>query len=390
MSRQNLLVILFFIFSYSIFSQELFRGGKIKEKDYLEIIDFELVNNKIIVPALINGKTYNFLLDTGAPNVISERLFEELKTEIITKIPIKDANKQKDTMRVTSLPNLGLGNLTYENSVALITDMHNHEFLQCFNIDGFIGSNLFVNTVVKISLTEKKLYITNAVKKLKPSSKGIKLKLIGRQFSPYITVHIKGNNNKKVTEDVLIDTGMEGLYDISNRAFNVFSEANIFSKIMPSEGTGGVGMFGSAEKGVQYQITIPKFAVGKAVFNEISSYTMNDTDSRIGLDLLKYGDIIIDFKKEKFYFENTSEIQLKEPSKVNYTWKDGSFIIDFVWDEQLKNQIQHGDKVLRIDHLNVKDMELCELLGLKQYTKSKNTYEIEVLNNKGESIIIKI
>src|SRR5690606_9912162 len=126
---------------------------------------------------------------------------------------------------------------------------------------GFIGSNLFVNTVVKISLTEKKLYITNAVKKLKPSSKGIKLKLIGRQFSPYITVHIKGNNNKKVTEDVLIDTGMEGLYDISNRAFNVFSEANIFSKIMPSEGTGGVGMFGSAEKGVQYQITIPKFAV---------------------------------------------------------------------------------------------------------------------------------
>ncbi|MFA7444811.1 MAG: retropepsin-like aspartic protease [Flavobacteriaceae bacterium] len=388
MTRQSRLIILFFIFSYSIFSQELFRGGEIKEKNYLEIIDFELVNNKIIVPAQINGKTYNFLLDTGAPNAISERLFEELKTEIITKIPIKDANERIDTMRVTSLPNLGLGNFTFENSVALVTDMHNHEFLQCFDIDGFIGSNLFVNTVVKISLTEKKLYITDAVKKLKPSSKGIKLQLIGHQFSPYVKVNIKGKNNQKGTEAVLIDTGMDGLYDISNRAFNIFKEGNFFSKILPSEGTGGIGMFGSAEKGVQYQITIPEFSIGKAVFIEISSYTMNDRNSRIGLDLLQYGDIILDFKKEKFYFENTSEIQLKQPSKVDYTLKDGSLVIDFVWDEQLKNQIQHGDKVLRIDNLNVKDMELCELLGLKQYIKSKNTYEIEVLNNDNQLVTI--
>lgn len=384
------IVLLFLCISSAVFSQNLFREGEIAEKKYLEIIDFEIVKGKIIVPVVIKGETYRFLLDTGAPNIISERLFEELNTEIIQKTLISDANKRVDTMTVVGLPKLELGRLSFENTTALVSDLHGHQLLQCHNIDGFIGSNLFKNTVIKISLQEKKLYITDKVKNLQPKTKGIKLQLIGGQAAPYVKIIMEGNNKEKATEVVLVDTGMEGLYDISNRAFGIFKNVAVFSNEIQGEGTGGIGIFGSAEKEVQHQITIPKFGIGKAVFLGLSAHTMNDNNSRVGLDLLKYGDIILDFKKKKFYFENTSEIQLNPSQKISYTYREQNFIVDFVWDEQLKGQIQHGDKVTRIDNLNVKDMDICEMLTLKEYVKSKNTYEIEVLNSNNELITIKL
>src|SRR5690606_18962667 len=195
----RILLFLVLSVSFKISAQDFFRAGELKEKKYLEIVDFEIVKGKIIVPVVIKGETYRFLLDTGAPNIISERLYKKSGSELLTQTPIKDANNNIDTMKVVRLSELNLGNLTFENSTSLVSDLENHDLLKCYEIDGFIGSNLFKNTVVKISLKEKKLYITDNVKNLKPLTKGIKLQLVGGQASPYIKANIKGENNKKAT-----------------------------------------------------------------------------------------------------------------------------------------------------------------------------------------------
>lgn len=384
----RILLFLVLSVSFKISAQDFFRAGELKEKKYLEIVDFEIVKGKIIVPVVIKGETYRFLLDTGAPNIISERLYKKSGSELLTQTPIKDANNNIDTMKVVRLSELNLGNLTFENSTSLVSDLENHDLLKCFEIDGFIGSNLFKNTVVKISLKEKKLYITDNVKNLKPLTKGIKLQLVGGQASPYIKANIKGENNKKATEAVLIDTGMDGLYDISDRVFKIFDAENIFSNRRSALGSGSIGIFGKAEIETRHQITIAEFGIDKSVFKDLSATTTDDNNSRIGLNLLKYGDITIDFKKQKFYFENTSEIQLKAPEKISYILEDSKLIIDFVWDETLKDKIQHGNQVIRIDNLDIKNMEICELLTIKEYTRNKISYELEVLNNENEIVII--
>jgi len=384
----RILLFLVLSVSFKISAQDFFRAGELKEKKYLEIVDFEIVKGKIIVPVVIKGETYRFLLDTGAPNIISERLYKKSGSELLTQTPIKDANNNIDTMKVVRLSELNLGNLTFENSTSLVSDLENHDLLKCYEIDGFIGSNLFKNTVVKISLKEKKLYITDNVKNLKPLTKGIKLQLVGGQASPYIKANIKGENNKKATEAVLIDTGMDGLYDISDRVFKIFDAENIFSNRRSALGSGSIGIFGKAEIETRHQITIAEFGIDKSVFKDLSATTTDDNNSRIGLNLLKYGDITIDFKKQKFYFENTSEIQLKAPEKISYILEDSKLIIDFVWDETLKDKIQHGNQVIRIDNLDIKNMEICELLTIKEYTRNKISYELEVLNNENEIVII--
>src|SRR5690606_33280863 len=195
-------------------------------------------------------------------------------------------------------------------------------------------------------------------------------------------------NNKKATEAVLIDTGMDGLYDISDRVFKIFDAENIFSNRRSALGSGSIGIFGKAEIETRHQITIAEFGIDKSVFKDLSATTTDDNNSRIGLNLLKYGDITIDFKKQKFYFENTSEIQLKAPEKISYILEDSKLIIDFVWDETLKDKIQHGNQVIRIDNLDIKNMEICELLTIKEYTRNKISYELEVLNNENEIVII--
>ena len=385
------ILFLWFLFvSSAIYAQDsIEENGKVNQKNYLETIDFEVINNKIIVPTSINGKTYHFMLDTGAPNLISEQLQKELNINVIQEIPVSDANNIKQTMKLVELPEISLGNLTIENTLSLSYDFHKNPFFQCLNIDGIIGSNLFKDKAVKISLKEKKLYVTDKVKKLNPKTKRVKLQLIGWQLSPYIKIELEGNKTRGI-EPILIDTGMDGFYDISNRNFSQLKDYDTYSQQISSIGIGGFSLFEHTEKQEQHLVTIPKLTVGKAAFLNVSAETMNDNNSRIGLDLLKYGDIIIDFKKKKFYFENTSEIALKNAPKFGLNLKDNTWIIDFVWDEELQKQIQHGDELVRIDDILVKDMDLCEILTVKQYIKNNSSYEIEVINSENKSVTIQI
>lgn len=80
---------LFVILVLSFFANSIFAQGinlnqiSIKQKRYLQKISYQNMDGKLIVPVSINGKTYNFLFDTGAPLTISDKLFKELNLPII-------------------------------------------------------------------------------------------------------------------------------------------------------------------------------------------------------------------------------------------------------------------------------------------------------------------
>ncbi|PKP15907.1 MAG: hypothetical protein CVU07_08600, partial [Bacteroidetes bacterium HGW-Bacteroidetes-23] len=189
MIRLNISILFLFVSSL-IFSQKLaFDQGKINQKNYYEEISFELVNDKIMLPVVINNKTFTFLLDTGAPNLISKRVLEEINVQNIKKINVSDANNQSDKMEMVAIESIKLGNLSFENNVTLVSDLDNHFILKCFKMDGFIGSNLLRNSVIKISLKDKKIIITDNIKNLQTKSKPSKLKLFGEQKSPYVKIN---------------------------------------------------------------------------------------------------------------------------------------------------------------------------------------------------------
>lgn len=392
MIRLNISILFLFVSSL-LFSQKLaFDQGKINQKNYYEEISFELVNDKIILPVVINNKTFKFLLDTGAPNVISKTVLAEINVQNSRKINVSDANNQSDKMEMVAIESMKLGNLTFDNTTALVSDLDNHFILKCFKMDGFIGSNLLRNSVIKISLKDKKIIITDDVKNLKTKAKPSKLILFGEQKSPYVKIKFLDKKKHIVSEEVLIDTGMDGFYEMSNRAFNIFSTENVFEELSRSTGSSSIGLFGTAPLKEQILFKATFLKLNGTTFENLISNTTDDNNSRIGLDLLKHGDIIIDFKKKKFYFEAIENIVLdKKPPIYSATIIDNKYSIGFVWDESFRDKLSYGDEIIRVDSFVLDQMDFCDIVKIKNFRKDNQSYELEVKSKDNSNTqIVKI
>ena len=158
MKRSSTLLILVF-FASSIFAQNInFNQGSIKQKNYLQKIPYENVNGLIVVPVDINGKTYNFVIDTGASLAISDKLYKELNLQIINQVDITDASGRKKEMKLISLPELHLQGITFINTLGVVHHEESSDFfnfLECLGIDGIIGSNMLRNSIVQFDEQSK-------------------------------------------------------------------------------------------------------------------------------------------------------------------------------------------------------------------------------------------
>jgi len=382
----NKIYVLFIAFSSFSFAQNIdLNKGNTKEESYYTEIQFEYVNGKIIMPILINEKTYRFLLDTGAPNLITKKLAETLKQKSLQEIKVSDANDNKSSMNFVELPNITIGNVVFENSVALSSNDDGNLVFDCFNLDGFIGSNLLRNSILQIDTRNKTLIITNDEKKLKLNKKNsIELSLIGNQSSPYIWIKLKGKNSGK--EQVLLDTGMKGFYDISNRNYSLLKNENIFKIISTGIGSKEIGLFGNSKDSEQLKIFLPEMKISNSSFLNISTITTNDKNSRIGIELFENGIATLDFKNKKFYFDqygiNTdlNEKQLGfSPTILNQ-----KLSIGIVWDEKLKDKIFSGDEIIEINGKNYENYLLCDLINKKSIFKEIEIVNIKIRNKSGE------
>lgn len=382
--KHKLVFILLFINSL-IFGQINFNQGSINLKEYYEVIPFQTEIGKIILPVTINNKTYRFLLDTGAPNLFSPELLKELNVTEGDSINVNDANNQDQKMKFAVVPQLKIGNLSFENQAGLIYNFEEHNLLSCYKIDGFIGSNLLRNSIIKINGANKTIIITNKIKSLNINKKPIKMKLVGNQKSPYVELNFVGKNKEKASDMVLVDTGMDGLYDMSKRAYTIFEKSKIFEALHSATGIGDSGLFGTGNSNEQKLLEIENANLNQQIINNIMVTTTTDDNSRIGLDFLKYGDITLDFLNKKFYFESTKTIDVKEKTpKFNVSIQNNKVVVGLVWDDRLKTLMYTGDEFISVDQIDITNISLCDFLKLKKEWKNKDRYILKIKNKEGQ------
>jgi predicted aspartyl protease len=382
--KLKLILSLLFVNSL-IFGQINFNQGKINDKEYYEVIPYETEIGKIILPVTINNKTYRFLLDTGAPNLFSTELLKELNITEGASINVNDANNQDKKMKFAVVPQLKIGNLVFENQAGLIYNFEEHNLLSCYKIDGFIGSNLLRNSIIKINGANKTIIITNKIKSLNIDKKPVKMKLVGNQKSPYVELKFVGKNNEKASDMVLVDTGMDGLYDMSKRAYTIFENSKIFEALYTATGIGDSGLFGAGDSSEQKLLEIENANLNQQIINNIMVSTTLDDNSRIGLDFLKYGDITLDFLNKKFYFESPKTIDVKEKTPKFFTSvQNDKVVIGIVWDEKLKLLMNTGDEVISADQIDITNISLCDFLRLKKEWKNKESYILKLKNKEGQ------
>src|SRR5699024_2843274 len=114
----------------------------------------------------------------------------------------------------------------------------------------------------------------------------------------------------------------------------------------------GVNMVGIS--GVGQPVEIDKVAIGEMTFldkkfTNVGSITINMGMSIIGIDMLRYGKIVIDYMRERFYFFPYGE-EIVDAGGAPKTWNvgilpvKGHFEVTTVWDN-LKDQLEFGDRV---------------------------------------------
>lgn len=382
--KHKLVFILLFINSL-IFGQINFNQGTLNLKEYYEVIPYQIEIGKIILPVTINDKTYRFLLDTGAPNLFSPELLKELNITEGDSINVSDSNNQGQKMKFAVVPQLKIGNLIFENQAGLIYNFEEHNLLSCYKIDGFIGCNLLRNSIIKINGTNKTIIITNKIKSLHINKKPIKMKLVGNQKSPYVELKFVGKNKEKASDMVLVDTGMDGLYDMSKRAYTIFEKSKIFEALYSATGIGDSGLFGAGNINEQKLLEIENANLNQQIINNLMVTTTTDDNSRIGLDFLKYGDITLDFLNKKFYFESTKTIDVKEKTpKFNASIQNNKVVVGLVWDERLKTLMYIGDEFISVDQIDITNISLCDFLKLKKEWKNKDRYILKIKNKEGQ------
>ena len=373
-------IIIHFCFGQTEFT---FNQGGTKQINYFLVISYENIKGKIIVGSVINGKTYRFILDTGAPMTISSNLYDELKPTIINRLPITDQSGKKDSLFVVSLKEITIGDITFTDIPTLV--LNQTLLLDCFHADGFIGSNLLRNSIVQFNDASKTVTVTNDGNKLTLNRKqSSALFLTKNQSSPFIWIKLKGK--KSAREQLLFDSGMDGLYALSLSHYAAFEKYNILEILGKANGSYTIGAHGPANNAIQYKLRLSSMEINSSKLNNITIRTTENNDSRIGSKLLENGIVTIDYKNRKFYFEPffSKEINLLEKDfPVELIYRNNQVQVGIVWDTTLADKIKAGDQIVAIDEISYENIDICNLVT-KESAKNKEKITLTTKNQAGE------
>ena len=379
---RRLLFILFVATAFSSQAQgiNLSKLGEVP-RNYYEEIAFDFISEKIIIPIEIEGETYRFILDTGAPNLISNRLFQKLGRQAARRINVSDANGQSSKMNVALLKEVKLGEATFKDIPALVNLDDENIVFRCFEIDGLLGSNMLSTSVVQFNLPEKKVIITDQRKKLDlEGAVKSKLELVGKQKSPYVWIELQGE--KTGQERLLLDTGAADLYDLGKDHYRIFRKEPIFKEYGISSGTSSIGLFGAGQQSEHFRLYLPTLKFGGVSFKDVVLETSDDDNSRLGATILNHGILTLDYKKKRFYYEAIEkEVLMDSRVRGVSLSSDGQRLtIGHVWEKALQDRLHFGDIILEI---NGEGYDVCDIIRNRLQFREVEKMRIKVQPAQG-------
>jgi len=135
--------------------------GRLKQSEFNEKIAFNFETGVPIIEVSIAGKSYHFLLDTGAPTAISPTLAQTLNLSPATSSKSSDSQGYKKKETVVVIPEIKIGKLVFENTGALVIDMRSVFQMKCLNVDGIIGANQMANAIWQLDYANKLISISD-------------------------------------------------------------------------------------------------------------------------------------------------------------------------------------------------------------------------------------
>lgn len=323
---------------------------QLSRRDFVDTIAIEYRDHQVLVPVEMNGKTYRFLLDTGAGHAVvyDDLLFEGCQP--VGTIASRDAIGNNDTVQLVALPPLTLGSLTLTGCQATVQ----HRAVQRRGIDGIFGFDIVCKGLyMKIDVQNSCLILTDR-KEIFAKEKGHTVKYKLDYHVPYFTV----KPFKGYAERVLFDTGSRHLYSMNKQSFDKGETACMAQNPLQIEGraTGrhAIGLQGTEPLGEVVFLCLDSLCLGKYSFGDLHTITTQG-GSHLGARLLEYGAVTFNPHKKRMIFQpfkNENRVMVvNEQLQKAIVNENGRPVVGLVWEksEPYKAGLREGDIILKAD-----------------------------------------
>ncbi len=371
------LITLFFLFSTACTNfTRIYKSGSVDAKNFYSEFDYTTKLDLIFIPVEIRGKTYNFLFDTGAPNVISKALHEKLQIKTSGAGKVGDSQGNKNKLEVLKLDSMKIGGIYFFDTGAIVADLKQATEIACLEIDGIVGANLMKLAYWKIDSRNKKMTISSEKDTLLYHlADGHPLPFKTKKtYTPIVNLTI----NDSLIENITYDTGSAG-YITFGKDMKI-KTSNLLAEYI---GYGNTGLYGANRDTIRFgKITVKQGGVSQV---GVGSYSVSTGKKLVGMEYINQFVQILDWeKKEITLYKDDLRKQTFNNFPIIPRWINNQLVIGTLSSDSTIESlgIGVGDSIRAINGLDFQGSDVsayCNLLFLHDTIKA-DTLSLEMIN----------
>ncbi|NME71875.1 retropepsin-like aspartic protease [Flammeovirga aprica] len=378
---KKLFLIIFLILSLSscklIKFKRLMKNGDLIASSDKITIPFEKRMGLIVIQVEINGKKYDFIVDTGATNVISPDMAKELQLKKKGKVSVTDSQSNKQTAYFFEIPELFIQNFSFQNTTCIALDIYDEKLnFNCLGVDGIIGANLMKEGIWQIDYQKKEItiYKNNTLVDLNGyDSINFKSNI---QFHPTLTIDIHGATSK-----LKVDTGSNGCLRLSNRYKNIIFEKDSLELVNSQYGSITSGIFGKGKNETKEFYQADSVLLGNYLCQDFIIGFQDEGSHLLGNQFFANFNLIIDWQKSMLYINKVDQIVLHSDKRfpVSIDRKEDlkTYYIRSIYTkhQEQNDMIAVGDTVISINNVLTSDFtqdNYCEFIQALENSEQLN------------------
>lgn len=348
-------------------------------------LPFDYINNRILLPAIINNeKEGQLIFDTYANVIINDsvavKYFNDKFVAIKNYVP-KRGIKSAYPFTLFQYNRVNLSNNNFfEKKWFAPVDLSEFSKFSCSGVMGLLGPNIFRKKSFDLNFSEQKIYSPSKFKNHKY--------LADLEFNKYknTTAIVKING---VSHKLLIDTGSPNGILMSNKKFKNNGLAFTDSTILLNTADAYVGesLSDTIYTSKEVNMSIGNFNFKSNLYFYTKFSDELSFDGILGMKFLEQFDITFDYKHKTMAFSPINEAdfklehQVKQALSIKYN-KDVYLVSQVNFNSEFSVDFL-GDTVVSINDLALdKDNITCETqLQVDEILKSKKTFVIKHIHN---------
>lgn len=333
-------------------------AAQIKNK-VCDTIPYEFIREKMIIPVTVNGVKTKYIVDTGGKTGTMYDAATEMKATAAGYMSISDMNTQGSSYQEAHLRDVSIGKSYTIRQLKTMVFPKNPFFTE-LGVAGILGGDAFEQSVVTFDSRSKIMIINYPYR-----PEGLKV-TDGMPFANdtqhHSIINIRlGENDLRV----LFDTGASGFLLYSTEDCNRLAEVSGMQVTNHAYGIVAAGITGLGQPVDIKKVNIPSIHIMGKEFTNVGSTTTVMGTTIIGVDLLKYGKVIIDYMRRRFYFfpfEDGKADMGGAPSlwNVSILPRNKRFEVTTVWDS-MKDKVAFGDQVVNINGTSLENYPMSQM-----------------------------